>query len=154
MAKYRSVLHQYFSGAIKDAAKLWLHSAAAIIPVWSGASRRTFSELAREVGMAWPIATASSFNRSGRTEATGSSTGILVADAASGKYYFKYSTNLAHLVYNELHDANAEGDPTVFSRLRKPGPYHFQNAGQTLFRFFSESVHLPNPMKQLVTKRI
>ncbi len=153
-AAYMQAMHVRFAEAIKDAAKLWLMALSHLIPVWSGSSKNTFTPLANAVGMSWPIAQAGSAQAKRARMQSGQGTGGIVADAKAGLYYFTYSTTLPHLVYNEYHDANAENDPTVFYRLRRPGPYNFQAQGQSVFRFFAEYMNLPNPMDYLRARPI
>ena len=147
---YRAALHEEFSAAIIEAAHEWLDATViALIPVWSGASHATFLRLARAVG--YHIAVQPRvISRVGYGQRHGD--GEIEADPEKALYLFRYETTLPHLIYNEYFNANAIPDPTLFHRLRQPGPYHFQQKGLKVFQQFAAQVRLPHPFHSLKVK--
>src|SRR6476620_8661382 len=114
-SKYRKALQEVLGDAIAQAAFQWLGATTAVIPVWSGASMATFQPLASAIGFSLSVSPVSFADRVnlGLSNATGE----ITADANTGNFTFKYSTTLAHLIYNEFNNANISPDPTLFSRL-------------------------------------
>jgi hypothetical protein len=149
MQGYKKVLHEHLSEQIAHAAFLWLNAVLMEIPVWSGASHATFLRLAREVGYQLSVAP-KVISRIGYGQRHGD--GEVVADPDNGQYTFRYETSLPHLIYNEFNNANITPDPTLLYRLRRPGPYHFQQVGLKTFQEFSKQVRLPNPWATLKVK--
>ena len=146
MAKYKKKLHEQLLEDLGRVAFAWLDEVLAEIPEWSGASRATFLQLARKVGY--------SLNISPKVisrEAFGAQhgQGSMTTDKAKGRYTFTYSTDLKWLVSNEYKHNTSKNDPSVFHRLLRPGPYHFQKAGLAAFERESQGVRLPNPWKYL-----
>lgn len=133
LTKYVKALESKGRETISLAMFEYVTTYLSVIPVWTGASALAIQKVANLVGM--PIVVSASpvlANRPGlisssRAEADATSDGRL--EVAGGKFSFTFSTSLPHLVYNEYHDANAEGAPELFSQLINPGPYDFQ--GQT-----------------------
>jgi hypothetical protein len=147
---YRQLLQEQFAEHIAEAARIWLETVLPEIPIWSGASIATFFELASQASFALsagPVAGAPNRVSLGLENATGD----IVADAAAGQFTFEYATTLAHLIYNEFHNANLTPDSTLFSRLLTPGPYHFQEKGRQAFEQFASGVTLPDPVFRLKT---
>jgi hypothetical protein len=133
----------------------YLQAVLARIPTWSGASRATFMNLAREISLDIPIVpvawssgkSGGILNRIPLGEQNG--TGRLIINASSGQYHFEYTTDLKYLAFNEYHDANAGGDPGVFSKLKTPGPYNFQGLGEAAFLASARGAKLPSPFNHL-----
>lgn len=148
---YRKRLHEHLSEEIAHAAFMWLNAVLDEVPTWSGASRATFLALSREVGFNLSISPVSS---QGLGIGVGAShgQGKMTADSVTGKYTFEYGTDLEHLVWNEFN--SPEGDPSVFSRLKKPGPYRFQEKGREVFKQVAKDVRLPNPWKSLKKTKV
>jgi len=145
---YQKRLHESLSNDIAHAAFVWLEAVLAEIPTWSGASRATFLQLAREVEYALTIAPkVQSAIPYGQRHGEGEVT----SDPKKGIYTFSYSTDLRRLVHNEYN--TPDSDPNVFYRLLRPGPYHFQLKGQEAFRKFAGDVRLPYPWKSLKVHR-
>jgi len=119
----------------------WLEAVVAEVPVWSGASRATFLKVAGEIGYPVEVGGGTAINRTGVGQSA--STGELIADIESGLYMFIYGTTLPWLVWNEYHNANSDPDPTLFGKLKKPGPYNFQVRGAAAFVHATDSVGLP-----------
>ncbi len=148
---YAQKLTDRLGRAIANAAAEWLGAVMFLIPVWSGASHGTFKPLASALGLQLSISPrVESRIGFGTTQATGAVT----ADADAGRFTFSYSTTLAHLIYNEFNNANATPDPTLIWGLITPGPYHFQEAGQHVFREFAAGVRLPDPFKATITREV
>ncbi len=147
MGRYRKRLHEHLSEEITQAAFLWLNAVLAEIPVWSGASHATFLHLARSAGYQLSVQPGK-VNRVAYGQEHGD--GAVEADADRGLYIFRYETSLAHLLHNEFN--TPESDPNVFYRLKKPGPYHFQEKGRKAFIEFAERVRLPSPWETLRVK--
>lgn len=149
MRDYKQKLHEHLSNEIAHAAFLWLNAVLMEIPVWSGASHATFLRLARDVG--YQIAVQPRvISRVSYGQRHGD--GEVEADPDKGRYLFRYETTLPHLIYNEFNNANITPDPALFYRLRRPGPYHFQQKGLKVFHEFAKRVRLPNPFDSLKVK--
>jgi hypothetical protein len=146
------------------AATVWLNATVLLaIPVWSGASRATFLKLAREVNFPLTITgikpSAQRFISSGRAGPRlgfQQSKGEVRKGSPQGVYTFTYGTTLFHLVFNEFQDANASPEAgRLFSRLKQPGPYNFQEIGKDAFEdYVKDAVELPSPWRSLKIKRI
>ena len=146
MEDYRKRMHEQLSEEIARAAFVWLDAVLAEIPVWSGASWATFLRLSREVGYSLVISP-KAVNRIPYGQRHGD--GEVITDSKKGLYTFKYSTSLSWLISNEFNNNTAENDPTVWYRLKRPGPYRFQQAGQRAFEKMAGDVRLPSPWKSL-----
>jgi hypothetical protein len=133
---YRTVLHEYMTQCLKEAAKKWLESTAHYIPVWSGASRSTFSPLASHVEYALDISPVVAARVHFEMDY---GTAEWTIDPNEGKYIFSYVTSLAHLIINENFDATQWG-----FHLHVPGPYHFQARGDMAFSMYAMGVELPD----------
>ena len=147
LGRYQKKLHEHLSDEIAHVAFLWLNAVLAEIPVWSGASHATFLQLSRSVGYQLAVQPAA-VNRVAYGQQHGS--GEVTADAKGGVYGFHYETSLPHLLHNEFN--TPESDPNVFYRLKRPGPYHFQEKGRKVFEDYAKEVRLPNPWQSLKVK--
>lgn len=140
---FTRALHEELTKALAGGARAYLQMVVpkdkeAGVPVWSGASRGTFSELASYVEYA--IALAPVGDAPDRVS-LGMSTGTAFFDPGSttpGLYTFTYQTWLPHLIINEYYDARQWG-----FHLKNPGPYHFQEDGQVAFETYASTVDLP-----------
>ena len=146
VSSYRTATHDRLSETITEAAKAWIDNAEGIIPVWSGASRATFLDLANKVGyqlMIDPVAAS-------RIE-LGYENGVatFTANKEESTYSFSYSTSLAHLIINEYYDATQWG-----FHLKRPGPYHFQEAGRNALRRITVSMPTLKPFIQKKSVRV
>jgi hypothetical protein len=148
ISRYRQALHEHLSEALAQAGTAWLQATATeIVPVWSAASRATFSPLASYVGYVLSLSpVADAPNRIQLGIDNGQAT--FEADRDSGVYSFSYSTTLPHLIINEYFNANTFIDPLTgrqYFHLKNPGPYHFQEAGRRAFeRFAANDIQLPD----------
>ena len=143
VSAYRKALDKHMTAAIARGLMEWLEAVLAEIPVWSGASRATFSKLASHISLSIPIAPVA-VDRVGTGQASGD--GQMETDIDSGRYTFTYSTSLPWLIWNEYHNANVDPDPSLFYRVIKEGPYNFQAVGARAFLRFADGVDLP-PVK-------
>lgn len=145
LAKYRAVLDKYLRDKIGHAIEAWLEATViAEVPVWSGASRATFVQLANHIRYTVPI-TPVAPSREGQ----GLAQSIGKLETKDGRYVFTYQTTLPWLCINEYFDATQWG-----FHLKKPGPYEFQAKGQEAFRQVAEGVRLPNPFDSLKVTKI
>jgi hypothetical protein len=140
LSSYRKALHRHMLDVVSQAINVWLEAVLMEIPVWSGASRATFTHSAQVIHYNIPI-TPVVQSRVGT--GIGEGAGGLEADDNKGRYVFHYSTSLPWLVWNEYHNANVDPDPTLFYRVIKEGPYNFQMKGFQAFRSFASTVDLP-----------
>lgn len=153
LSKWNSLVQTEMSDALERGIIAWLTAATAPIPVWSGASQGTFLDLAARVNFVLAIRPTALGSKLGGSPQTGQSqsTGKLFGNNLKGEFFAEYSTRLDHLVFNEFANANAGGDPKVFSRLKNPGPYNFQVAGNQAYRRAVASARLPFP--RLISKK-
>jgi hypothetical protein len=140
---YRKALAEELSVLITQAAFEWVLAATAEIPVWSGASHATFLHLTRVLGYQLAINEAGNAPRRVNYGLSNSS-GSLDIDPGAGQFSFSYETDLKHLVYNEYNNANLSPDPGLFSRLKQPGPYHFQDKARAAYVRATAGLALPD----------
>ena len=139
---YKKVLDKRMKEALAQGLMEWLSAVLIEVPLWSGASRATFVKLAQHIDFSVPVSGGPApVDRTG--EGMTASKGEFVADIESGLYIFTYGTSLPWLIWNEYHNANVDPDPTLFYRLKKPGPYEFQIKGVTAFMHTTRLVDLP-----------
>ena len=154
--RWQQDLHTDFEEQIKKAGRVWLNSIVfSVVPVWAGSSVATFKKLAREVNFSLVITPSSTAQNHIAAGAAGVSLGFrksdgkIIIDRSRAYYAFTYSTTLPHLVFNEFQDGNQNPKAgKVFSRLLKPGPYHFQEVGREAFEdYVKREVRLNSPWK-------
>ena len=138
LAGYKKALDKYMTELLAQGLMAWLEAVIAEVPVWSGASRATFIKVAKTIDFSVPIKGTA---RVGMGQAA--STGELETDIESGMYTFSYGTSLPWLIWNEFHNANLDPDPTLFAKLKKPGPYDFQIKGAAAFLHATNLIDLP-----------
>ena len=145
--KWKRETERRMLAELKRAAIAWLSAATAPIPSWSGASLGTFSELAAEVGFNLRISATANGRRLGLGPGAGAaaSSGRFGGSIRDGIFTFEYRTDLEHLIFNEFNNANVTIDPKVFSSLKKPGPYQFQDKGRAAFEASIAGTTLPPP---------
>ncbi len=155
IGKYKMKVNAYMKEALAQGVQTWLNAALSIIPVWSGASHGTFQKLAHKLGAEIPaiIRRDEGLGQGPEAGAAKSSAKVTIFDFA---YVAEYGTDLWHLVYNEYNNANANPiEGRLFSRLKKPGPYHFQQMAGAAFMLFAKTLSLPSPWKSLkITRRM
>lgn len=146
ISRYRAALKERLTATLKEAVVKYLQATAMDkVPVWSGASRATFSKLAQQADFMLTIALAS---KAPNRIAWGESEGIgLFETDTPGLASFTYSTTLPHLIINEYYNANTFQNPQTgayYFHLTNPGPYHFQEAGEAAFRASVAQMELPS----------
>lgn len=146
---YRRQLEREVQEVLARAAFQWIVTATGIIPVWSGASHGTFLDLAQAIGYNLSISPSRTSPTNESAAGRAVSDGDFVVNAATGQFYFSYSTDLPHLVYNEYNNANEDPDPGLRSQLLQPGPYNFQVAARQAYEQEIRSFTPPNPFNQL-----
>lgn len=133
----KKAVNDAFRRVLRKAVEAWVRTAEEIIPVYSGAARATLRKLASDVGINVPITpTPNAVKRVGdRTslgEAAGANSKLI---EVPGRYGFKYSADLPHLIANET----IAGLHNVLN-LKTPTPYNFREQADEAFRkvFFDE----------------
>jgi hypothetical protein len=152
--RFKKELDTHMKEMLASGLVAWLNVVTAEVPVWSGASRATFLKIAGEIGFPVDVSGGNApEDRTGIGQAA--SKGKLVADITTGEYTFLYSTSLPWLIWNEYHNANIDPDPTLFYKLKKPGPYEFQAKGAAAFIHETRQIGLPKvaPFIQSVSVR-
>lgn len=127
--KIKDALHKELVRVLREAVKIWVLTAQANIPVWSGASQSTLKTLAGKVGVdiaVFPVPGAP--NRTGI--GAGAGFGDLEINRERGTYTFFYLTNLPYLIRNETQNMDA----AMRHRLRTPTPYEFRKKADAAFR--------------------
>lgn len=143
-AIWKRMIDAQLRAALTDGGTIWMNAAISRIPIWSGASHGTFLKLAAKIGYSISVGGGVPMGL-GPQYGSAQSTGKLTIYA--GAYVLEYSTNLWHLIYNEFHDGNANKEEArVYSRLKNPGPYHFQELAAEAFRQYAKTVRLPSPL--------
>ncbi len=154
MGKFRQALDERLiretaQGAVKWLTKVIEEATPRVgMPVWSAASRATFTPLASQVEFALaysPVAGAPNRIDIGIGASPGDN-GTFERGETPGLYSFTYSTTLPHLIINEYYNANTFLDPEgkPYFRLKDPGPYHFQEKGKAAFLKYASEVSLPD----------
>lgn len=150
---WESELDKEMRDTTKEAARKWLTVVTSLIPTWSRASLATFSKLATSVGFPIPFGpVAGTAPRDRSSLGRDNSDGGLMFEKLS--WHFFYETDLQYLVWNEFNRAVKGDGSGVYSRLKRPGPYQFQEAGKNEFLSFSREIKFPNPGKFIRGKKI
>jgi hypothetical protein len=123
-ASVRKRLHEECTHILTEATKAYLNAVTAVVPVWGGASRATFSPLASHVEYALAIFPVAPHNTISLGIAESTATWV----AGPITYSFTYNTTLIQLNVNEYYNATGWG-----FHLITPGPYHFQERGRNAF---------------------
>lgn len=126
--------------ATEEAARIWLNTAIPAVPVWSGASRATFQQLADAVGVDVPIdVKPNAPNRValGRLNSRGG-----IERDGNGRWRFYYENNLRYLAANETRSVSV-GQYGVKWGLIEPTPYNFQAAARAAVQAYAKTVTLP-----------
>lgn len=151
--RFRKDLEIELRELIARSAFAWLNAALEPIPVWSGASRSTFADLAARINFqlsVQPDTGAPNRTQLGRQ----TSTGDLEIDAATGIAYFRYSTTLRHLIFNEF-NANPDADPNARAPENIEGtPYGFREKARQAWQEVADEARLPVPRFRVSPIRI
>ncbi len=120
LRKFKQQLDRELTDLLIESAIAWLQAGSFKVPVWSGAARSTFLDLASRVNFSIgisPVSTAPDRRSLGRSQGTGE----LKIDKKRGIYGFVYATTLDHLIENEL-------GVSSLPNLITPTPYNFRAA--------------------------
>lgn len=142
LTAYKAALDRELGQALRDAARTYLETVLAIIPIWSGASVGTFTELAAAIQ--YPLSITPAPGISSRITLGASQGEGEVKNNGRGRHEFLYSTSLPHLVYNEYNNANQSPDPGLFSQLINPGPYFFQAQAESVVSAELRATDIPD----------
>lgn len=145
-SKWKTLSDEKMREQLAKAVFVWIQAATAPIPVWSGASLATFQPLASEISYNLSIRG----TRHGDFRGLGPAVGVAESEGSfeESKGVFKaiYATSLRHLIWNEYHNANTDPDPSLFGKLKNPGPYNFQEKGRAAALPIVKDVRMPMPV--------
>lgn len=147
---WKRQLQKEMEEEIKEAARDWLATVIAIVPVWSRASHATFKPLADAVGFTIPTQPlVAKRDRSGLGQSV--SSGRL--ETTKETFHFVYETNLQYLAFNEFNHAEFP-DAGIFSPqgLKTPTPFNF--TGRAAEEFRRRTPELPNPFRFLKGRKL
>lgn len=151
---YKQALERLARETMSLAMFEYVVTATEIIPVWSGASQATFTELAQLAGVPLSITPSATARQDGTPNGASHGDAYLDVDGTDGKFMFVYQTDLPHLVYNEYVNANETPDDTLWGKLRKPGPYHFQREAGKRVRAVFNNFTGPDINRYIKAKRV
>lgn len=144
LPRFRKDLSKELQEVLAQSAFAWLNAATSVVPVWSGAARSTFKPLADRISFQLAISPKSTAPDR-RSEGESEGTGDFDIDVPNGKFFFTYSTTLAHLIFNEF-NANPANDPNAFAPGAITGtPYGFLGKAQQAWQRVADTVRLPVP---------
>ena len=149
--RYQTELKARLPETVTRAAFAYVLAATSVIPVWSGASHATFTELASAIGL--PLAISPT---AGDRTTLGTSTSSGELNTGNAMASFTYETELPHLIYNEAVNANINPDRSLFSKLLQPGPYGFQAIAGAAATSVMDTFVGPTPKinKRVIRKRV
>lgn len=134
----------------KEAARDWLATVIAIVPIWSRASHATFKPLADTVGFViptFPLVARKDRSNLGERESMGR------LELTPDTFHFVYETNLRYLSANEFMHVE-HPDHGIFSPLGLKTPTPFNFTGQAAEQFMKRTPELPNPFDFLRTQKL
>jgi hypothetical protein len=149
LARFKKALDREMTDLLTKAAAEWLHNTADTIPVWTGASRATFSVLASAAGYQLDPGFAVAPDSRVASADFGAGTGTFLADTKDGRYTFSYHSTLPHLYINENYDARPWG-----FRLTTPGPYHFEEKGAEAFKAYVAGIGMTGITAFVTSSRV
>jgi hypothetical protein len=156
--RYKALLESVARALLSQAISEYIVTAQSIIPVWTGASVLTLTKLASLVGMplvATPTGSAAERpNLVSKTQARGVASSGGSLKISNGLYSFSYHTGLPHLVYNEHNNANVDRPPELFSELKNPGPYNFQEHTKAAVTVVLKQFVLPDPRDSITIQKV
>jgi len=147
LSAYRRALDREITEILARSAFEYIVAAVEQIPVWSGASRATFTQLASIVSAPLSISPVVSSGVS-----RGASQGSGGLNVRNGLGSFIYETTLPHLVFNESNDGNTTRGPGQFGRLLTPGPYNFQEVAGGRAEAVLNQFRGPNPCSNITAQ--
>ena len=133
-------IDSYVQETVKEAARIWVRAALAIIPSWSGASRATLQSLAAAVGehVSIDLATGAPDRIAlGRLSSRGG-----ITKNGQGSWEFYYETQLRYLTANETTTV-APRTEGLRGKLIQPTPYNFREAGNAAVRAYLATIDFP-----------
>jgi len=155
IGSYEAALRARLAENITRAAFEYVQASLSVIPVWSGASQSTFTELANAISL--PLIVNPSSTAPDRTT-VGNDLSSGELDTTGTTVSFVYETSLPHLIYNEFNNANTTPDSRLFSKLLQPGPYGFQQIAASAAKAVTETFVGPNInnhiKKRVIRKRV
>lgn len=116
----------------------WVTEFIRIVPVWSGQSVGSILPLAEIIGRAVPI-NAPQGSAPSNQSATGAAKSAATLQGGKGRWTITYETAIQHLIINEYFDATVWG-----FKLKRPGPYNFQDACAAQFMESARQARLPD----------
>lgn len=142
--RFKRELDEELQEILAKSAFAWFNVAISIIPVWSGAAKSTFKPLADTLGFQLSVSPKiTAPDRRSLGESQGEGDFDIVPE--KGRYFFKYSTSLDHLIFNEF-NASAANDPNAFAPSSITGlPYGFQEQAQQAWQKVANTARLPAP---------
>lgn len=148
LGQYEKELEKALDEANSSGAFVWLTTALKIVPLWSGASRATFSHLANAIGFNQPFTRGDAPIDRVSLGVRTSSGGVIKRPFAR---FFYYRTTLRYLKFNDENEAYPGVGGVVWG-LRNPTPYYFTGEALDAWKEFAKGVRLPRP--RFVGKRI
>ena len=151
---YQKAYVQHMKKWTIEGGRIWLHAALESnpLPTWSGATRSTFSKLARALGTSVPMGPQRSRkNRKAMGRASGE--GKVILDTKNDFFGFVYKSNLRYLNYNNLHRAVPGPPPQPAWREIENTPYNFDTKALAAWQEFTDKVDLPDPLKEKYLKK-
>lgn len=142
---YRKSYDEAMDTQMRQAARAWLRAlltarlpiirrghgdSIGIPPVWTGTARGTLLPLGRFLKVAIPIRPIA--KRTGKGPEVGAAMGKYFFGKNKGRYYFRFSTQLAYFTANEFHQSNLN--------LTHKTPWNGLKAGQVAFKAYVENV--------------
>jgi len=116
----------------------WIVEFIRIVPVWSGQSVGTILPLAELLSHPVVI-NAPQGQAPGNLAGRGAATSSATLSGGNGKWFIEYQTALQHLIINEQFDATVWG-----FKLKRPGPYNFQEQAAAKFMEAAREARLPD----------
>lgn len=128
---HRKYVQRRMSEILLIGVRAYVNEAKNIIPAWSGASRAALSQIAGFVGVpvfgpgpSSRVQNTSPVSHAPNRQSDGAASETFTVDKSgldSGKIFFRWSSNLFHLMINDVSNVNL-----ISSRfhLINPGPYH------------------------------
>jgi hypothetical protein len=116
----------------------WLTEFIRIVPVWSGASVGTILPVAEKIGRSVSI-NAPQGQAPGNRSSAGAAASSATLVSKPGLVTIEYRTALMHLLINNAIDARVFG-----FKLKKPGPYNFDEACGNKFLEVIREARLPD----------
>lgn len=130
-------LDETLTDLLTESITAWLQVSTTVVPVWSGAARSTFRDLASRINFSFsthPVSSAPD------RRALGTSQGFseLEIDKKRGIYGFTYITTLDHLIENETSVASID------EFLHVKTPYNFRDKAARAWEDVAANAEIPD----------